>query len=76
MARQENGANVCKCLHIHYVTLCFVPLATGLNLGSSDSTGLLKGPSEMALNGISSDINNTVNSLDLIIIYDWENCYS
>ena len=37
-----------------------MPLATGSNFGSSDSIGLLKGQSEMTINGMSSDPNNAV----------------
>ena len=73
MARQENGANVTECLHnvtsnTSDVILCFVPLATGLNFGSSDSIGSLKGQSEVTLSGMSSDPNNAVNSLGLILM--------
>ena len=50
------------------VILHFAPLATGLNFGSSDSIGSLKGQSEMTLNRMLSDPNNTVNSLDLILM--------
>ena len=66
MARQENGANVSKFLHnitsiTSNVTLRFAPLATGPNFGT------LKGQSEMTRNGMSSDLNKVVNSLDLIL---------
>ena len=40
--------------------LRFEPWATGHNSGTTDSIGLLKGQSEMTLNGMSSDQNNTV----------------
>ena len=67
-----NGTNVCECLHnitfvTANVTLCFEPFATGPNFGSSDSIGSLIGESEMTLSGMSSDPNNAVNSLDLIL---------
>ena len=67
--RQENGANVSECLHnvtsiTPHVTLHFAPLATGQNFERSDFIGLLRGQSEMTLNGMSSDPHNGVNSLD------------
>ena len=45
---------------LHQTALCFAPLATGSKFGSSDSTGSLKGQSEMTLNRMSSDPNNAV----------------
>ena len=73
MARQENGNNISECLLnvtsvTSNITLRFVPLTTGPNCGSSDFIGLLKGQSEMTLNGMWSDPNNAVNSLDLILM--------
>ena len=73
MARQENGANVSDCLHnvtsaTSNVTLCFAPLATGPNFGSSDFIGSLRGQSEMTHNRMLSDPYNGVNSSDLILM--------
>ena len=45
---------------LRQTSLRFAPLATGPKFGSSDSTGSLKGQSEMTLNGMSSDPNNAV----------------
>ena len=73
MARQEKCANISECLHnitsvTSNITLPFTPLAIGLNFGSSDSIGSLKGQAEMTLNRMSSDPNNAANSLDLILM--------
>ena len=69
MVRQENGANVSEYLHNvtivwSNITLLFTPLATGPNFGSSNAIGSLKSQSVMTFNGMSSDPNNAVNSLD------------
>ena len=45
---------------LRQTSLHFMPSATGPKFGSNDSTGSLKGPSEMTLNRMSSDPNNAV----------------
>ena len=53
--------------HIRYVKRHFT-FRTGPNFGSSDFIGSLRGQSEMALNGMSSDPRNRVDNLDLILM--------
>ena len=53
--------NIYRTSHLlRQTALSFVPSATGPKSGSSDSIGLLKGQSEMSLNGMSSDPNNAL----------------
>ena len=73
MAKQENGANVSKCLHnltsvTSNVSLSFLSLATRLNFESSNFIGSLRGQSEVTLNGMSSDPHKRMNILGLILM--------
>ena len=65
----KTGKMALICLHhIHYVKRHFTFRATGYRSEFWNSTGSLKGQSEMILKWMSSDPNNAVKQLDLILM--------